>query len=131
MTGPASAALAAVLASAAWLFLVGTVCAVRPDLALAQLGRMGGSWTIQIGEHALRGAAGAALILRAEHSKAPEIFTVGGWFVVLSSLAILILPRAWHQTYSRYWARKLPSGAVRIMAIPTFAAAGWLAYAAF
>ncbi len=126
----ASAALAVVLAAAAWLVFVGLVCAFRPDLALAQLGRMGGSWAIQIGEHALRGAAGAALILRADHSKAPEIFSFGGWFVLLSSLAILILPRAWHHAYSRYWAQKLPPVAVRIMAIPTFAAAGWLAYAA-
>ncbi len=130
MTLLASAALAIVLAAAAWLVFVGLVCVVRPDLALAQLGRMGGNWAIQIGEHALRGAAGAALILRSDHSKAPEIFSVGGWFVLLSSIAILILPRAWHHTYSRYWAQKLPPFVVRIMAIPTFAVAGWLAYAA-
>lgn len=130
MTLLAAAALAIVLAAAAWLVLVGAVCAARPDLALAQLGRMGGGLAIQIGEHALRGAAGAALILRADHSKVPEIFTIGGWFVLLSSLTILILPRTWHHAYARYWAQKLPPIAVRIMAIPTFAGAGWLAYAA-
>ncbi len=123
-------AFAIVIAAAAWLAFVGLVCAVRPKFALAQLGKMGSNWPIQIGEHGLRGLAGAALILRADHTKAPEIFTVAGWFVLLTSIAILILPRHWHHGYAQWWAGHLPAGLVRWMAAPSLLAAGLVIYAA-
>ena len=123
-------ALVIALTGATWLAFAGLVCAFWPDRFLAQLGRMGGSWKIQIGEHAMRGMAGGALVIRADYSKAPEMFNVGGWFIMLSSVAILILPRQWHHAYARWWADRLPTGLLRVLAIPTFAAAGLLAYAA-
>lgn len=123
-------ALGVILAGAGWLAVVGAVCAFRPDLALAQLGRMGGTWAIQIGEHVLRAAAGAGLVVRADFSRVPQVFAIAGWFILLSSIAILIAPRKWHHAYSQWWAKRLPPTLVRFMAIPTFALAGAVAFAA-
>ena len=129
MDGPLlqTIALGVILVAAGWLLVVGLVCAIRPELALAKLGRMGSTWPIQIGEHGLRALAGAALVVRADYSGAPHIFSIAGWFILLSSVAILVAPRRWHQAYSQYWAMRLPPVLVRFMAVPTFILAGVVA----
>ena len=124
------AALAALLLAGGWLVFVAAVCLVRPDLAHAGLAAFGGTWTIQIGEHLLRGLAGTAMIVRAPLSKAPDVFAVAGWFVVGSSLLILVLPKRWHNAYSVWWAERIPRWGFRLIAVPTVALACALVWAA-
>ena len=91
---------------------------------------MGSTWAIQLGEHGLRGLAGAAMIMRADASKAPLAFEAIGWFVLATSLLILLLPRSWHHAYARWWAARIPTWAFRIASLPTLIGAVLLAYAA-
>ena len=123
-------ALAALFLAAGWLALVASVCAVRPGKAREALAAFGTTWTIQIGEQILRGLAGAALIVRAPLSKAPEVFTVAGWFVLASSVLILVLPRRWHNAYSVWWARHTPLWGFRLLALPSVVLAVTLAWSA-
>ncbi len=124
------AALLALLLAAGWLVLVAAVCVLRPDRARAGLAAFGGTWAIQIGEHLLRGLAGIALIVRAPVAKTPDVFTVAGWFVLGSSLLILVLPKRWHNAYSVWWAARIPLWGFRMFALPTLVLASALTYAA-
>ena len=124
-----TAALAVLLAAAGWLAFVGLVCLFRPQVAQATLGRMGSTWRIQLGEHALRGLAGLAMVLRADASKVPELFTFGGWFVVASSVLIVLAPRRWHHDLSLWFAAMIPTAAWPPIGIVSLLLAGLLGWA--
>ena len=123
-------ALVVIFAAVGWLAFVAKVCLVRPESARAGLAAMGSTPAIQFGEHALRGLAGLAMVLRAEVSKAPLAFEAIGWFVVATSLLIVLLPRRWHHAYAVFWADRIPGWAFRIASIPTMIGAVLLGFAA-
>lgn len=126
----ALAALAAVLLGAAWLGVVAIVCLFRPERAREGLGQMGANWRMQLGEHIPRAIFGGAMVLRAPLSKAPWVFEAAGWFILASSVVILLLPMRWHHTYAMWWAQRIPLGAYRMLALPTVGLGALLAYAA-
>lgn len=126
----ALAALAVVLLGAAWLVFVAAVCAMRPDAARDGLARMGANWRMQLGEHVPRAIVGGGMILRAAQSKAPMLFEIGGWFILASSILILLLPMRWHHAYAVWWAERIPLWVYRLFALPTALAGAMLAYAA-
>lgn len=104
--------------------------AIRPRRFLHLLSFTASTWRINVTEQGLRLLAGVALIIRAEASSLPWLFEVGGWFVVASSLILLMMPLRWHAAYAIWWSRKLHPWAVRAIA-PLSAAFGMgLVYAA-
>jgi len=119
-----------VAASGLWLVGVGLLMALRPRLFLHLLSLTASNWRINVTEQGLRLLAGLALIVRAGSSKLPGLFEAGGWFVVASSVALLMIPLRLHAAYAIWWSRKLKLWAVRAIA-PLSAAFGiGLAYAA-
>ena len=124
----AGVALLVILLAATWLGLVGLVCLFWPERAQQGLAAMGSSWAIQLGEHIPRAVVGIALIGRAPLSKAPQALEVGGWFLIVSSVVILALPRRWHNAYAIWWAHRIPRGGYRLIAFPTLAFAVLLTY---
>lgn len=123
-------ALAIIIASGLWLIAVAHLMAFQPRRFLHLLGLTASSWRINITEQGLRLIAGLALIVRADAAKLPTLFYVGGWFVVASSVALLIIPLRWHAEYAIWWSRKLTFRSVRAIA-PLSAAFGvGLIYAA-
>jgi hypothetical protein len=123
-----AAALLVILLAAVWLFFVSLVCLLQPERAQQGLAAMGSSWPMQLGEHIPRAVVGVALIERAPLSKAPLVMEVGGWFLLASSLVILLLPLRWHNAYAMWWAERIPRGGYRLIALPTLAFAVLLAY---
>ncbi len=99
-----------------WLVALGLFMIAAPRLELEALARLGGDNLIHFGEMALRALAGIALVLAAPVSKFPEIISPIGWFLILSAAAIAVLPRRWHAAYSVWWARRIPAGAVSLIA---------------
>lgn len=116
------------MAGAAWLAFVAILCFVSPERARQGLAAMGGSWRIQLGEHIPRAIVGVAMVIRAPLSKAPLPMEVAGWFIVASSVVILLLPMRWHHAYAVWWAERIPLIAYRLFALPTLAIAVLLAY---
>jgi len=108
---------------AAWLVLAGTVMFLAPRLALRVIGGFGSSALVHFGELGLRLAGGAALVVADPVSSAPGIVAPIGWFLILSALVLLIVPRSWHAAYATWWARRLSPVFIRLVA-PVAIAAG-------
>jgi hypothetical protein len=104
--------------------------AFRPKNALHVLSLTASTRLINNVEQGLRLIAGLALVLRAPASKLPQAFEIAGWFIILSSLVLLILPLRWHSAYACWWASRLAPAAVRVIAPISAAAGAGLIYAA-
>lgn len=118
------------VAAGVWLLAVGAFMALRPQGALQILRLTASTRTINNAEQGLRLLAGVSLLLRAPASKLPQAFEIAGWFIVLSSLLLLVVPLRWHAAYACWWADRLRPAAVRAIApLSTIAGLG-LIYAA-
>jgi hypothetical protein len=122
--------LIACTAAGMWLIGTGAFMALRPGRALQILSLTASTRTINNVEQGLRLSAGLALILRASASKLPHLFEVAGWFTVLSSLILLVLPLRWHSAYACWWADRLSPRIVRAVAPLSALAGTGLIYAA-
>jgi len=101
--------------SGLWLIAVGALMAVRPDRCLHILSLTASSHRVNLIEQGLRLIAGIAMVVRAPLSKLPELFGIGGWFIVVTSLALMVIPLRWHSGYAVWWAKRLPHWAVRFV----------------
>lgn len=116
-------ALLVVTATGLWLVATALLMAVRPLTFLHLLSLTASSRRINNIEQGLRLLAGLALLSRAGASKVPGLFEVGGWFIVISSVILLVLPLRGHAAYAVWWSLKLKPWVVRAIA-PTSAALG-------
>lgn len=123
-------ALIVLIAAASWLAAIGVLMAARPERALRILSLTGSTQRINLTELGLRMAAGIALIVRSDVSRYPGAFALCGWFVVGSSLVLMMIPRRWHAGYARWWVRHLPLWSVRAIAPFSLLAGAGLVYAA-
>jgi hypothetical protein len=125
-------ALLLVCLAALWLVLVGLLCTVTPSRALHYLSLMGSNWTINLVELVPRGLIGLAMVVHAPVSKAPAGLSVFGWFLAISAIAILAVPRARHHAFAAGAAQRIPKWAVRWLVSPISIAAGlvlgWVAF---
>ena len=95
-----TAALFIVLTSGAWLIGVAFLMAFKPRRFLDLLSLTAANWRINVIEQGLRLVAGLALIARGEASKLPTLFHLGGWFIVASSIVLLVIPLRLHAGYA-------------------------------
>lgn len=112
-----------------WLVFVAGLMAARPHAAREGLAAMGSTLLIHLGEHALRGLAGLALIVAAGPSRFPQILTGIGIFILASSILIAAAPRRWHNAYARMCARLIPPAAMRVLSPVPLILAGLLVWA--
>ncbi len=120
----ATLALLAVCFAGLWLVLVGLLCAAAPVRALHYLSRMGSTWRINLAELVPRGLIGLAMVGHAPLSKAPAAFVVIGWFLAVSALAILAVPRTRHHAFAEAAAQRIPAWTVRWLIGPISISAG-------
>jgi hypothetical protein len=104
------------IAAGGWLVAVGVMMALRPEPALRILSLTATSHRVNLSEQIPRLLAGAALVVRADASKLPELFTLAGWFIAGTSVLLMLIPLAWHNGYAVWWARRIPPAAVRLIA---------------
>lgn len=107
---------------------LGLIAIFRPRRALKLLSKMGSTWPINITELSLRALWGLGLYLWAPLSPYPQIFYWGGIFMMITSAIIVCLPLHWHNGYSRYWATRIPPGAVRYFGVISACAGAWLVH---
>lgn len=119
-----------------WLAAVAFLMALRPRYCLHLFEKMtanldAANWRLNLTEQGLRIVAGAALVIRSPISKAPLVFEIAGWCILVSSLLILAVPIRWHAAYGFWWSRLLTPVAIRLLSpVPAAAGAG-LIYGAF
>lgn len=126
-----TAALIVIVVSGIWLIAVALLMALQPSRFLHLLSLTASNWRVNLTEQGLRLLAGIALIVRADASELPLLFQVGGWFVVASSVVLLLIPLRWHASYAIWWSRKLTLRSVRAIAPVSAAFGAALIYAAF
>jgi hypothetical protein len=89
---------------------------------------MGSTNVIHYTELGLRLLGGVALTIAAAASRFPAVLTPIGWFVILSSIVLLLLPRRWHAMYATWWAQRISPLAVRLIAPISLVVGGALIY---
>ena len=104
------------LLAGGWLIALGVWMTAYPDRALSALAAMGGSPVAHFGEMITRLLIGAALVAAGPASRFPQVIPLLGWFLIISALVLMALPRRWHAAYSTWWAARIPVAAVRVVA---------------
>ncbi len=90
-----------------WLMGVGIFIFVRPTSALDCLKKMASTNLINYTEISLRMLAGLAFLQYAGASQHPQGIYVCGWFLVVTSGILFLIPRKWHAAYAVYWSQRL------------------------
>lgn len=83
-----------------FFFGVGFLMLFKPKKANQILRKAGSTNFINYAEITIRIIPAAAMILVAEQSKFPEVFTVFGWFMLCTSLVLYFVPRRIHHNFS-------------------------------
>ncbi|MBT8290946.1 MAG: hypothetical protein KJO93_08915, partial [Muriicola sp.] len=61
-------------------------------------------------------------------SKFPEFLHILGWFMIGTSILLMLLPRAWHYAYAQKCVAILPPYLIRLLAPFSFAFGGFILY---
>ncbi|CAM4295600.1 hypothetical protein [Gillisia limnaea] len=78
----------------------GLIMAFRPQIARSMLRKAGSTTFINYAELSIRMIPGIAFIVYAETSKFPLTFQLVGWFILISSILLMIIPRRLHHQFS-------------------------------
>jgi hypothetical protein len=109
-----------------WLILVGIIMLFRPVWALRALAKFGSTPFLHFSELGLRMVVGFALVVAAPSSSLPDVLVPVGWFVAVSSVVLMMLPRAWHAAYATWWSERISVTAVRCLSPLALLAGGAL-----
>lgn len=83
-----------------FFIFVGLLMLFNPKKANEILRKAGSTNFINYAEITIRIIPAVGLILSANNSKYPNIFTIFGWFMLLTSLVLYFVPRHLHHTFS-------------------------------
>lgn len=84
----------------AFIVFTGFMMLFRPKKAIKTLQMAGSTNVINYTEITLRFLIALALIYYAKYAKLPEVFTVLGWFMLITSLILYAVPRKLHHQFS-------------------------------
>jgi len=118
-----------VMAFGIFIIGVGFLMLIKPQIARAILRKAGSTPLINYGELILRMIPAAGLILSAADSKYPQFFTLLGWFMIGTSVLLMLLPRKYHHAYALKSAEILTPTRIRAIAPLSFIFGGFLLYA--
>jgi hypothetical protein len=90
------------------VFLIGlaVLIAIKPVVAERFLRSFASSARTHFAEQALRLIAGGAMVLFAPSMWHPDLFRLFGWLIVVTAVALLLLPWRWHLEFGK---RAIPS----------------------
>ncbi|NNJ89508.1 MAG: hypothetical protein HKP53_08900 [Eudoraea sp.] len=118
-----------VVAFGAFIIGVGILMLVYPQKAREILKKAGSTPLINYGELIVRMIPAAGLILAAPVSKYPQFFALLGWFMIGTSIFLMLLPRKYHHAYALKCADILTPTLIRAIAPASFIFGGFLLYA--
>jgi len=114
---------------ALFFFVAGLIMLFAPAKARHLLRQAGSTNFINYAEISIRMIPAAALVLYAEYSKYPVLFTIAGWFMLVTSLVLFLVPRQVHHNFSLRCADVLKPFYFRLIAPLAFAFGSLLLYA--
>ncbi len=117
-----------ILFTAAWLIGFAAWCVARPISAAQFLHRFASTLRAHYTEQVLRLAAGLAIAMHAQVMRYPELFRVVGWLLVVTSIALMLLPWRLHQRFAQ-WAIPQAVRHLRLYALGSFLLGAVLAWA--
>ena len=100
--------MAGVTLHGVFLICVGLFCLLSPRRAIGAIGYFASTDLINFAELSIRALVGIAWILAASATPFPVYFAAVGWFLTVSSVVILSVPRRWHAAYAVFWSRQMP-----------------------
>lgn len=83
-----------------FIISVGLLMLLAPEKARATLKKAGSTNLINYAEITIRMLPAIGMIYYAEYSKYPEVFTIFGWFILVTSLVLYFVPRKLHHGFS-------------------------------
>ncbi len=83
-----------------YFIAAGLFMAFRPQKARSILRKAGSTAFINYAELSIRMVPGIAFVVYAESAKYPFTFQLVGWFIIISSILLMILPRRLHHQFS-------------------------------
>ncbi len=83
-----------------FLIFAGFLMLFAPKRARQTLRKAGSTNLINYLEISVRMIPAAALVIISEYSKFPLFFQVLGWFMLVTSITLFLVPRKMHQAYS-------------------------------
>lgn len=83
-----------------FFMFAGIIMFFKPKTAKATLQKAGSTNVINYAEITIRMIPAIALIIYADHSKFPEAFKITGWFMLITSLILYMVPRQLHHRFS-------------------------------
>ncbi len=111
-----------------FLILVGFLMLFAPKKANETLRKAGSTNLINYAEITIRMIPAIGLILYAEFSKFPDFFKLLGWFMLITSLILYVVPRKLHHNYSLKAAHILKPVYIQLIAPFSFLFGGFLIY---
>ena len=111
-----------------FLIFVGFLMLLAPRKARQTLRKAGSTNFINYAEITIRMIPAAGLVLYSEFSKFPEFFKILGWFMIITSLVLYIVPRRMHHNYSIRCAEILNPFYFQLISPFSFLFGGFLIY---
>jgi hypothetical protein len=110
--------LSGILVVAFGAFLIGlaALIAIKPQLAERFLRSFANSARAHYTEQALRLIAGGALVSFAPSMWYSDVFKLFGWLIVVTAVALLLLPWRWHYEFGK-WAIPLVIRHMKLFAV--------------
>lgn len=126
----ATIATAIVIFAGLWIIWTGIGMLVEPQRMRELLAMMASNQRINLTEQSLRALVGIAMIVHTDAAKFPTFFLIAGGFLVVTALALALIPLRWHAGYAIWWADRLRPWMVRLLAAPAVGLGGLLIWAA-
>lgn len=117
-----------ILFTAAWLIGFAGWCVARPVSAAQFLHRFASTPRAHYTEQVLRLVAGLAIAMHAQLMPFLELFRIFGWLLVVTSMALMLLPWRLHQRFAQ-WAIPQAVRHLRLYALGSFLLGAVLAWA--
>jgi uncharacterized membrane protein YfcA len=89
-----------VLLFGVFFIFIGTIMLIKPKIARAILRKAASTNLINYTEITLRMIPAIGLILAADQAKVPNVFKTIGWFMLLTSILLYLVPRKLHHDFS-------------------------------
>lgn len=113
-------ASAVIVAAGLYLVVLGVGCFIRPNSSSKFLLGFASSGFFHYLELALRVVVGVSLVHASPGLSFPTIFNVFGWVLIVTSVAMFVVPWRWHQQFAQ---RAVPQALryIKLLAVSSIA----------